>query len=114
MGINLTTGNFSYRLLRTVWDETVVLPPTEIGKTVAYALRSGKTWYVAILNGDNRRAIEFKFDFLKDEPYTMEALQDSSTTASGVKRTTSTVTKKDSVQLPIRSAGGYVAKIVKE
>ncbi|MFA6448202.1 MAG: glycoside hydrolase family 97 catalytic domain-containing protein [bacterium] len=101
------------KTMPTVWDETVALPPTEIGKTVAFALRSGETWYVAILNGDFRRTIDFKLDFLNEGNFAMEALQDSSSSASGVKRVSAAVTKNDSVQMVIRPAGGYVAKIVK-
>lgn len=38
------------RTVPLVWDETRVLPPSEIGRWVAFARRVGETWYVAVLN----------------------------------------------------------------
>jgi len=32
------------------WDETIVLPPSEIGEVAAFARRSGEAWFIAILN----------------------------------------------------------------
>ena len=42
------------RSVPTVWDETRVLPQSEIGKLVVMARRSGQDWYIAILNGENQ------------------------------------------------------------
>ena len=36
-----------------VWDETRVLPPSEIGKLAVIARRSGDDWYVGVLNGES-------------------------------------------------------------
>lgn len=35
----------------TVWDTTIVLPQTELGKTAAVARRNGFDWFVYLLNG---------------------------------------------------------------
>ena len=37
------------RRLPTVWDETVVLPQSEIGRLAVIARRKGGTWYIACL-----------------------------------------------------------------
>jgi alpha-glucosidase len=37
----------------TVWDETIVLPQTELGKTAVVARRSGNNWFIYVLNGTN-------------------------------------------------------------
>ncbi|MCI0746092.1 MAG: glycoside hydrolase family 97 N-terminal domain-containing protein, partial [Verrucomicrobia subdivision 3 bacterium] len=34
-----------------VWDETIVLPGSEIGELAAFARHNGTTWFVAVLNG---------------------------------------------------------------
>ena len=34
----------------SVWDETWVLPPSEIGQLAVFARRSGQTWFLAALN----------------------------------------------------------------
>jgi len=39
--------------LPTVWDETVVLPASEIGKLVMFARRQGERWYLFVLNGES-------------------------------------------------------------
>jgi alpha-glucosidase len=31
-----------------VWDETIVLPGSEIGELAAYARRKGNNWFVAL------------------------------------------------------------------
>lgn len=38
------------RRLPTVWDETVVLPQSEIGQAAVIARRKGGTWYIAGVN----------------------------------------------------------------
>ncbi|OGC02308.1 glycoside hydrolase, partial [candidate division KSB1 bacterium RBG_16_48_16] len=35
----------------SVWDETVVLPASEIGEVAAFARRRGDKWFLAVLNG---------------------------------------------------------------
>jgi alpha-glucosidase len=34
-----------------VWDETIVLPQSDIGELAAFARRSGRNWFVGVLNG---------------------------------------------------------------
>lgn len=36
-----------------VWDETIVLPQTKLGKTAVVARRTGDDWYIYALNGTN-------------------------------------------------------------
>jgi len=52
--------------LPVTWDETRVLPGSEIGELAAFARRKGKVWYVAVING-TAQAKEFvlKADFLR-------------------------------------------------
>src|SRR5438270_12101616 len=37
-----------------VWDETIVLPDSEIGGLADYARRKGNTWFLAIRNAKTR------------------------------------------------------------
>ena len=41
----------------TIWDEVRVLPPSEIGKLAILAKRSGKLWYIGILNGEDKEKV---------------------------------------------------------
>lgn len=52
--------------LPVTWDETRVLPGSEIGELAAFAKRKGKVWYVAVINGtDKQKEFILRFDFLK-------------------------------------------------
>lgn len=41
-----------------VWDETIVLPGSEIGELAIMARRKGNDWYVGVLNGGERKTVE--------------------------------------------------------
>ena len=60
----------------TTWDETVVLPGSKIGDLAALARRSGKTWFVGIINGGNERSYDLSFEFLGDGVHRGEIVQD--------------------------------------
>lgn len=54
--------NPAVKLLKQIpatWDETVVLPSSRIGEVAAFARRSGKTWFLAVLNGQNEHSLQF-------------------------------------------------------
>ena len=90
----------------TVWDETIVLGASEMGKIAAFARRSKDTWFIAVMNGDEARKIEIKLDFLKDGKYRMEAYRDPS-----IKKSESEVVKNDVLPVGLRASGGFVARI---
>ncbi|MCL3779279.1 alpha-glucosidase [Prolixibacteraceae bacterium JC049] len=64
----------------TVWDETVVLPQSRIGKLAAIARRKEKDWYVGILNANGLESIEIDCSFLSGEKYRVQILSDDMTT----------------------------------
>lgn len=49
--------------LPTVWDDTKILSGN-IGESIAVARRSGKKWFVGCMTNNDRRTIDFSFDFL--------------------------------------------------
>ena len=50
----------------TVWDETLVLEPSEIGKLAVIARRQGSKWYIGVLNGENKeKTIQLDLSALK-------------------------------------------------
>lgn len=58
--------NPAVKLLKQIpatWDETVVLPSSRIGEVAAFARRSGKTWFLAVLNGQNEHSLQFPLSF---------------------------------------------------
>ncbi len=42
----------------TVWDETIVLPGSEIGELAIMARRKGDNWYIGVLNGGEKKTVE--------------------------------------------------------
>ena len=60
-------GNPAEDLLRhlpSTWDQTVVLPGSEIGKTAGFARRRGQGWYVGVLNGNEAASLKVSLSFL--------------------------------------------------
>ena len=49
--------------LPTVWDDTKILSGN-IGESIAVARRSGKKWFVGCMTNNEKRTIDFSFDFL--------------------------------------------------
>lgn len=45
----------------TVWDETIVLPGSEIGELAIMARRKGSDWYIGVLNGGEKKTVEIDF-----------------------------------------------------
>ncbi|MRG44126.1 hypothetical protein GFS24_03325 [Chitinophaga sp. SYP-B3965] len=53
------------QVLPVTWDETRVLPGSEIGELAAFAKRKGKVWYVAVINGtEQEKEFVLRADFL--------------------------------------------------
>ena len=50
--------------LPSTWDETRVLPPSEIGQVAVFARRKGTTWYLSVLNGPNTTQLSIPLSFL--------------------------------------------------
>jgi alpha-glucosidase len=49
----------------SVWDETIVLPCSAIGEVAAFARRNGTTWFLAVLNGPEKRKVDIPLAFLR-------------------------------------------------
>jgi alpha-glucosidase len=92
----------------TVWDETIVLPQSELGALSLLARRQGTTWYLMALNGEATRQLPVSLAFLGKGAYQALTLADSpDSPASGtIKRTA--VTSKTSLTLSMQAGGGYV------
>lgn len=66
------------RNIPSVWEETIVLPPSAIGEYAAFARRSGNQWYIALMNGDGKeRTVSIPLNFLdKNTAYQATILRD--------------------------------------
>jgi alpha-glucosidase len=64
--------------LPRTWDETIVLPASEIGELAVMARRKGRTWFVAVLNGPTARSLRIDLGFLGKGRYDALVVRDTS------------------------------------
>jgi alpha-glucosidase len=96
----------------SVWDETVVLPISEIGQVAAFARRQGETWFLAVTNGPNARTIGVDLSFLGEGSYQSHLIRDGVEAAS-VKTGHQTLRRDDSLHIKMPSGGGFIARFSK-
>jgi alpha-glucosidase len=99
------------KAIPSVWDETVVLPGSEIGKCAAFARRTGKTWFIGVINGGDATALDFPLDCLGRGNHQMTQLGDAPDRTDGWQRDEKVVTRKDHVKLSLRPSGGCVIQL---
>jgi alpha-glucosidase len=91
-----------------VWDETRVLPGSEVGKVVAMARRSGSRWFVAVINGADAKSIDISLDFLGEGAWNAIELRDAEGKPDAWNRTTDKASKTTRVALQLAPRGGFV------
>jgi alpha-glucosidase len=98
--------------LPATWDETVVLPGSEIGELAAFARRKSDQWFVAMLNGPAPRQQLVDLKFLGDGAYQLVELADTPDRNDAFARAERSVTRVDTLAAALRSDGGYVAWLI--
>jgi len=96
----------------SIWDETVVLPASDIGETAAFARRKGDTWFLAITNGPNAKNFSVDLSFLGAGSYTSMLLRDTGE-AAAVKEEHLVLSRTDSLHVDLRSGGGFIARFAR-
>ena len=96
------------RNIPSVWEETIVLPPSAIGECAAFARRSGNQWYIALMNGDGReRTVSIPLNFLdKNTAYQASILRDLAEKNDGWSVETRKVTSGNTLSFTMRIKGG--------
>jgi alpha-glucosidase len=94
----------------TVWDETIVLPCSEVGKVAAFAKRKGNEWWIGIMNGEETCNISFNLNFLKSNGQAT-ILADKQDVLNAFDRKERTVKRSDKISIQLRSGGGYFMRI---
>lgn len=96
-----------------VWDETRVLPGSQIGKAVGFARRSGSTWLVGILNGTTtKQDWTVDLNFLGDGEFFATLYSDAEPHPQGVDvQTGVTLNQEGHLQATLAPGGGYTAWI---
>ena len=94
------------------WDETIVLPGSEIGELAAYARRKGDAWFVAVMNGVEPKKIKIPLKFLKGNYKALIAKDDAGNPASVIMESKN-YTASDVIELDLVSGGGFIARLTK-
>jgi alpha-glucosidase len=95
-----------------VWDETIVLPGSEIGELVLYARRTGETWFLAVMCGPQARSVKVPLSFLGTGSYRASLVRDEGD-GSTVAVTSRTHQRTDALSLDLRAGGGVVARFAR-
>lgn len=93
-----------------VWDETRVLPPSEIGKLAIYARRKGDTWFLAVLNGLEARVLRVPLSFLPSGPHPASLVGDDLNNPASLCLEERTLRRRDSLEIKLSSGGGFMAR----
>jgi len=99
------------KAIPSTWDETIVLPGSEIGKSVAFARRSGDTWFIGVMNGTDAATLDMPLKFLARGQYQMIQLGDAPERDDAWQRSEKLVRRTDSVHLTLRHGGGCVIEL---
>lgn len=99
------------RHLPSTWDETIVLPGSEIGKTVAFARRRGREWYIGVLNGAEAARLPIDLAYLGQGTWQAEVFGDDPEDPAAFKRESKTVKAGDKLMATMSPRGGAVVWI---
>jgi alpha-glucosidase len=96
--------------LPPVWDETLVLPGSEIGEVAAFARRRGRTWFVGVLNGAEARTLRIDLGFLGTGGYHALFVRDTPAEPGAVLVEHAAATAATPVTIQLRPGGGLIAR----
>ena len=102
-----------WKAIPTVWDETRVIDGTP-GDFIVIARRSGSTWYLGGMNGDEARTVNIPLNFLGAGNFKAEIWSDAEEVADypdRVRRTQTTVNASAELKAAMASGGGYAARL---
>ena len=97
----------------SVWDETRVLPPSEIGELALFARRRGDDWFVGALNGPAARTVTIDPSFLGSATYKATVVRDNLENDAAVEMETRDMRRGQVLQIPMRAAGGFVLRFTR-
>jgi alpha-glucosidase len=101
------------RSVPSTWDETIVLPESEIGELAAFARRKGDTWFLAVMCGPLAKTIRLPLAFLSDERYNAVLVRDDKAGSPSVGLEHSTHQRSDSLTIEMPPGGGLLARFSK-
>jgi len=95
------------KAIPAAWDETIVLPGSEIGEMAVMARRKGQRWFVAVMNGNAQRQIKIPLNFLKS-PATASIVKDVPGNSGSETVEQGNFKASDVLELNLEAGGGYL------
>jgi alpha-glucosidase len=102
------------RSIPPVWDETLVLPESRIGRLSAFARRKGEMWMLAVMAGSEGAGVTLPLSFLGAGRYRASLVRDVPANASAVKLETAILGSDDSLKVEMPRGGGCVARFTRQ
>jgi len=99
------------RSIPSVWDETRVLPSSEIGELALFARRSRNRWFIAAMNGPEARTVKLDLSFLPPGARDALIVSDELDDPAMLKVEKKTISPSDALEMPMRAAGGFIVRI---
>jgi alpha-glucosidase len=96
------------------WDETIVLPGSQIGGLAAYARRKGNTWFVAVMNGKAPNTLQVPLSFLGSGHYKVSVVEDAPDNPAALTVHSAGFTAANTLSLSLAAGGGYIAIFEKQ
>ena len=97
-----------------VWDETVVLPQSEIGELAVFARRKGTTWFIAAMNGTKEaKTIALNLSFVKGS-YVLSTVKDDAAKQANAILESIKIAGGSSITISLNGFGGYVGRLEKQ
>ena len=93
------------------WDETIVLPPSEIGEVAIMARRRGRDWFLAAVNGAGTRTIRVTPSFLGPGRYAALMARDNPDNPAALTMERGTAQASEAITMTLREGGGFVARL---
>ena len=98
------------RSIPAVWNETRVLPFSEIGVVAAFARRSGTRWFLVIANGPAARTVDIPLTFLGRGTYPALLVHDDMAEPAAVRMQNATFRRGQSLRIELRAGGGFIGR----
>jgi alpha-glucosidase len=94
----------------SVWDETIVLPLSEIGELAIYAQRKRSTWFLSVINGLQPKTIKIPLSFLGGGNYSTLILNDNPENPADAIVMTGNAGRNDVIEINLGIGGGYMCR----
>ncbi len=98
------------RDIPVVWDETIVLPFSEIGLIAGFARRHGNEYWIGVVNGEKAQTVSIDLDFLQGRAWAT-VVSDHPEADDALVREEKLVKQGDTVTISLRQGGGYVMRM---